>query len=141
MIDWSTIGESRERTALLGRILATLVREKLQADQVDAVYGLTVNGVPLAQEVATDLGKPCVIVKTQGELEFISPFFDPEGKRVILVDHVVATGRSLASVIEGLKETGTTPLATFVFVDKRAWNKNEDVAGVPIHSLVRSIRA
>ncbi len=142
LVDWSTIGGKPERTYLLGQMISDLVEEQLQIEDIDAVYGLAVDGIPLAQEVARNLSKPCVIVKPQGEIEFIMPFFDQKGKRVILVDHVINTGRTLSRVIEGLKETDTKPIGIFVFVDKRPWRKaNENVAGVETHSLVRAFKA
>jgi orotate phosphoribosyltransferase-like protein len=143
LVDWSTIGGQPERINLLGKMMTSLMRERIASlGEVDAVYGLTYDGLPLGQAVAHDLGKPFVIVKTQGELEFFSAFFDPKGKRIILVDHVINTGRTLTRVIERLRETDTKPLGVFVFVDKRPWKKDEEhVAGVPTHSLVRAIKA
>jgi len=142
LIDWSTIGEKPARILLLGQMLANLVTEKIPAEKIDAVYGLTYDGVPIAQEVARCLGKPCVIVKTQqDELEFLAPFFDPEGKQIILIDHVINTARTLTSVIQKLGETQTLPLGIFVFVDKRPWMKESEVAGIETYSLVRAIKA
>ena len=142
LIDWANIGENPERLFLLGQILSSLVREKLQVDDIEAVLGLTVNGVPLAQEVARTLGKPCVIVETSGEIRFISPFFDREGKKIVLIDHVISTGRTLKKVIRNLKETGTVPLGIFVFVDKRSWKTGKkEVSGVKTYSLVKAVRA
>lgn len=143
LVDWSTIGGKPERIELLGKLMTSVIRERLASvDDVDAVYGLTYDGLPLGQAVAHELGKPFVVVKTQGELEFFSAFFDPKGKGIFLVDHVINTGRTLTRVIEKLKETDTKPLGVCVFVDKRPWKKDEeDVAGIPTYSLVRAIKA
>jgi orotate phosphoribosyltransferase-like protein len=142
LIDWSTIGEKPSRILLLGQMLANLVAEKIDAEKIDAVYGLTYDGVPIAQEVARCLGKPCVIVKTQqDEMEFFAPFFDHEGKQIILVDHVINTARTLTRVIRKLEETQTHPLGIFVFVDKRPWMGENEVAGIETYSLVRAIKA
>ena len=142
LIDWATLGENPERLYLLGQILTSLVREKHNVDDIEAVLGLTVNGVPLAQEVARTLGKPCIIAETSGEIEFISPFFDREGKKIIMIEHVISTGRNLRRVIKKLKETGTVPLGIFVFVDKRSWKKGKkEVSGVKTYSLVKAVRA
>ena len=143
LVDWSTIGEKPARIVLLGQMLANLICEKIPADDIDAVYGLTYDGVPIAQEVARSLGKPCVIVKTQQEdIEFLSPFFDPEGKQIIIVDHVINTARTLTRVIQKLGETQTRTLGVFTFVDKRPWMKEDnDIAGIDTYSLVRAIKA
>ncbi len=141
LVDWATIGANRERLILLGKMMSSLVREKLDAGTIDAVCGLAVNGVPIAQEVARDLGKPCVIAKTSGPIEFISPFFDLFNKRIILVDHVITTGRTLARVIDKLKETDTHPVGIFIFVDKRPWkDATGQVEGVSSHCLLRAIK-
>jgi len=143
LVDWSTIGGQPERINLLGKLMTSVIRERIgHVEEVDAVYGLTYDGLPLGQAVAHELGKPFVVVKTQGDLEFFSAFFDPKGKCIVLVDHVINTGRTLSRVIEKLKETDTEPLGIFVFVDKRPWKKDEEhVAGVPTYSLVRAIKA
>ncbi len=143
LVDWSTIGSKPERISLLGKMMTSVIRERVDSvEDLDAIYGLTYDGLPLGQAVAQELGKPFVIVKTQGEIEFISAFFDPGGKRILLVDHVINTGRTLTRVVEKLKETKTEPLGICVFVDKRPWRKREEhVAGVPTYSLVRAIKA
>jgi orotate phosphoribosyltransferase-like protein len=145
LVDWSTIGEEPARIVLLGQMLTNLIGEKIPSEKIDAVYGLTYDGVPIAQEVARSLSKPCVIVKTQqDELEFLSPFFDPEGKQIIIVDHVINTARTLTRVVQALGETRTRPLGIFAFVDKRPWMKEKNdvaVAGIDTYSLVRAIKA
>ncbi len=142
LVDWATIGASPERLRLLGRILAHLVQEKLRTDEIEGVMGLCVNGVPLAQEVSNVIGKPCVIVQTRGDIDFLSPFFEIEGKRVVIIDHVISTGRTLQRVVSKLEESDTTPLGIFVFVDKRSWKTDKKMtAGVRTYSLVKAVKA
>lgn len=141
LIDWANIGTSPVRVSLLGRMLADLVQEEISADQVHGVIGLAVNGIPLAQEVARTLEKPCVVAETSDEVDFYSPFFDMKGRKVIIIDHVINTGRTLRKVVKDLENMETTPLGIFVFVDKRSWKSNKkDIEGIRTHSLVQAVK-
>jgi orotate phosphoribosyltransferase len=66
-----------------------------------------------------------------------SNFAKVKGKRVIVVDDVITSGRTIAEVVEVLKNQGAKPIAVTVLIDKKGIS---EVGGVPVESLIRVSR-
>ena len=59
------------------------------------------------------------------------------GRRVVIVDDVITSGRTINEAIRVFRELGAEPLAAVVLIDKKGINELE---GVPVLSLIRVSR-
>ena len=68
----------------------------------------------------------------------ISGNFAPvSGKRCIIVDDVITSGKTMHEVVKYLKKHNAVPVAIWVIFDKRGI---KDVEGVPVYSLFKISR-
>ncbi|MBU4547465.1 MAG: orotate phosphoribosyltransferase, partial [Euryarchaeota archaeon] len=58
-------------------------------------------------------------------------------KRVVIVDDVITSGRTIKEVIDVLKKQGAEPTCVTVLIDKRGIS---EIEGVPIESLIKVSR-
>jgi orotate phosphoribosyltransferase len=135
-INWKTIGSSSERMQIISAALADLVDE-----EIDAVVGITVSGVPFATIMADYLGAelsvfhPIKHMKNESSQGAISHnFANIKNKKVVIVDDVITSGRTITDAINVCKSQGATPVAVTVLVDKKGMT---DLDNVPIKSLIK----
>ncbi|MDG6219850.1 MAG: orotate phosphoribosyltransferase-like protein [Candidatus Thermoplasmatota archaeon] len=140
-IGWRSIGVSGGRLDLTAAILVDIIDEEMENSdkEIDAVVGLAMNGIPLATFVATQLGCDFAIFRPtnpeQKEGHFLSNYASVKGKKVVLVDDVIGTGRSMKSAFKAVRECGGEPIMGVAVVNKTPHNMLEDV---PIRALVRA---
>jgi len=60
-----------------------------------------------------------------------------EGRRIVIVDDVITSGRTITEAIKAFKDLGAEPIAVVVLIDKKGINS---VEGVPVESLIRVSR-
>ncbi len=145
-IDWTTV--SSHATLLQDTAMMMLKRflyiGEDGGDYPDVVVGVELSGVPLATLVAAEEGASLAIYHPAKHSRSESPigsvsgtFSGVNGKRCIIIDDVITTGRTVTEAVEYLRRHGATPLAIWVLFDKRGIR---EVDGVPVHSLYRISR-
>ena len=60
-------------------------------------------------------------------------FASVEGKRVVVVDDVITSGKTMDEVIKTIKDLGGEPIAVAVLIDKAGFDY---IDGVPVKSLI-----
>jgi orotate phosphoribosyltransferase len=64
-------------------------------------------------------------------------FASVKGKKVIIVDDVITSGRTVTQVINTLKDLGAEPIAVTVLIDKVGIS---EIEGIPVESLIQVSR-
>lgn len=135
-INWRTIGSSSTRMQYISAALASLIDE-----EVDAVVGITVSGVPFATVMADYMGAELAVFhpikhmkneSSQGAMS--NNFANIKNKNVVIVDDVITSGKTITDAINVCKSHGAKPVAVTVLVDKKGLN---DLNNVPIKSLIK----
>lgn len=144
-VDWSTIGQSSDRLAAMGRAMADVLADV--EDGVDLTVGIEKAGAPLATVVArqleTDLSTyaPRKHQWEEGDLEgdgtFSRNFAAVDGRKCYVVDDIVTSGTTMRETVEAIREEGGEPVACCVLTDKHGVS---EIAGVPVGSLLQVIR-
>ncbi|HIH39999.1 MAG TPA: orotate phosphoribosyltransferase-like protein [Halobacteria archaeon] len=140
-INWSNIGKSSVRMRLVTDMLADLAIESVDIHEIDVVLGIAINGIPLGALVADALGKKFGIIHPKQQIiednesrSFLSSnFSDVDGKRCIVVDDIITTGRTAKETLNHLKSIGADVLLMAVIIDKRGISS---IDGTPIKSLI-----
>lgn len=87
--------------------------------QVDVVAGPTTGGIIIAFEVARQMGVPALYLESEDGVRTLrrgAAF--PKGARVLIVDDVLTTGRSIREVLEVVLVAGCTPAGVGVLIDR-----------------------
>ncbi|MGM0591322.1 MAG: transcriptional regulator GfcR [Halobacteriota archaeon] len=145
-VDWSAIGRDSVRLTYIAQAMADLLPHEDR--EVDLTIGIEKAGVPLATTVAgaldTDLGTyaPRKHQWEEGDIEdyggsFSRNFASIRDRECYIVDDTVTSGTTLRETIEAIRNEGGTPVACVVIVDKQG---NEELDGVPVHSLINVVR-
>ena len=147
-IDWSAVSSQApllEETALM------LLRRYYQDQNSDCaspaaevVVGIALSGIPLATLIAVQeaallsIYHPAKQNQSEKPMGSISGNFAPvSGKRCIIVDDVITSGKTMHEVVKYLKKHNAVPVAIWVIFDKRGI---KDVEGVPVYSLFKISR-
>jgi len=146
-INWESLGGSSSRMRYVSAAMADMA---LKYGVADVVLGIAISGVPFATLMADVMGAetgletslavfhPVKHRKDEGaEGAISSNFAKVKGKRVVVVDDVITSGRTIAEVVEVLKNQGAKPIAVTVLIDKKGIS---EVDGVPVESLIRVSR-
>jgi orotate phosphoribosyltransferase len=129
-------------------LTASIILELIKGQKIDAIGGPTLGADPIAGALAalSHLNqKPLntFIVrkapKPHGRMRHIEGPALKEGSRVILIDDVATTGKSLVEAIEKLKEDGVKVLQAIVLVDRQE-GATESLAkvGCPLVAIFNS---
>ena len=140
-IGWRSIGVFGSRIQLTAALMVDIIQEEICGCEggVDTVVGLSVNGVPLAAHISAMMEcelaiyRPTAQDSTKGS--FMSNYASVEGKRAVLVDDVIGTGRTLTGAFRALREEGGEPVLGIAVVNKTPYNVLGDVR---IRSLIRA---
>jgi len=140
-IDWKNLGSSSSRMMNVSAAMADLA---LEFGDVEVVVGITVSGVPFATMMAEIIDADITIfhpIKHRKEEDakgaISSNFASVEGKKVVIVDDVITSGRTVNEAINVLKDLGADPLCVVVLIDKKGISEIEEV---PVESLIRVSR-
>ncbi len=141
-VNWNPIGSSVRRLTLIGKALADMVHESVQAgtmEDPEVVAGIEGGAMTLSLIVAKSLGKPLAAVRPQrqGEKKIagaVNPSFSPvEGRKVLIVDTILRMGDTIRAAIETLEAVKARPVGVTVLVNKSG---KESIEGLPLRSLV-----
>lgn len=107
-----------ERPELCVRF-ARVITERFRDAGVSLVCGPTTGGAIVAYEVARQLGVRCIIAEKADSGRKIGRGFSiTSADRVLIVDDVLTTGRSIKETLLALEATGAKVVGFGVFVDR-----------------------
>ena len=149
-INWKSIGGNSTRLNYVSGALTDLA---LVHGEADVVLGIAVSGIPFATTMAEFLEEMAGIDaslaifhpnkhrkdqdKTDDEGTISTNFGTVEGKKVIIVDDVITSGKTVREVIHTVKDHGGEPTCVTVLIDKAGLSEIEEV---PIESLIKVSR-
>lgn len=136
-INWKSLGGSSVR---MGYVSAALVDMALEHGEPEVIVGIAVSGIPFATMMA-DIVEADISVfhptKTRKEEDargmISSNFAEVKGRKVVIVDDVITSGRTVTEAIKAFKDLGAEPIAVIVLIDKKGIDELE---GVPVDSLI-----
>ena len=122
----------------------------LSYGEAEVVCGIAVSGIPFATLMAdlledmTGVDTSLAIFHphkhrkdtddTDDEGTISTNFGSVEGKKVVIVDDVITSGKTAREVIHTVKDLGGEPLCVVVLIDKAGLSEIEEV---PVESLIR----
>ena len=121
-------------------IYVAMVNEMIGIDNLDRVAGIPTAGIPFSSVLSYRLKKPFLYMrkeeKEHGMGKRVEGLLLP-GDRVLLVDDLVTTGKSLLDATEKLKAEGAIVTDALVLLDREEGGvENLAKKGVTIHSLL-----
>ncbi|MBS1719143.1 MAG: orotate phosphoribosyltransferase [Armatimonadetes bacterium] len=115
--------------------LVEKIAEEFRSQDIDFVVGPTTGGIILAFEVARQLGCQARYVETEnGEKCFRRNAVLPAGCRVLVVDDVLTTGRSVFETLGVVRGKGADVVGVAVLIDRSSVGLNFDA---PLFSSVK----
>ena len=107
-----------ERPEVLSALAAQIAAHFRQTG-VEVVAGPTTGGIIIAFEVARQLGIPALYVESENGVKKLRRGATVRpGARVLVVDDVLTTGKSVFEVIEVLREARGVPIGVGVLIDR-----------------------
>ena len=120
---------------------------------VDVIVGVEARGFIFGAALAYAMGLPFVLARKKGKLpaETVSEQFALEygtdeieihvdalepGQRVLIIDDLLATGGTVASVARLVKRLGAEIVEAAFVIELPPLNGREKLAGIPVHTLV-----
>lgn len=118
--------------------LCRLISAHFSKQKAQVVAGPTTGGIILAYEVARQLGVRGIFAEKEGAngRAFKRGFGINSGERVLIVDDVLTTGKSIREVLSLVAEQGGIVIGIGVLVDR---SEQEQEFSVPLFSCLRSI--
>ncbi len=146
-INWKSLGGNSTRLRYVSGALSDMA---LSHGECDVVVGVAVSGIPFATMMADFLedmsGRETSLAvfhpnkhrklddNTDGEGAISANFSSVEGKKVVIVDDVTTSGRTLKEVIDSVRDHGGEPVVVVVLIDKVGIS---EIEGIPVESLVQ----
>ena len=117
--------------------LCQMISAHYEKQKIQVVAGPTTGGIILAYEVARQLGVRGIFAEKEGDeaRTFRRGFGISPGERVLIVDDILTTGKSVAEVMDLVAEKGAKVIGIGVLVDRS--EQGQDF-GVPLFSCLRS---
>ena len=117
--------------------LCRLIADHFRDYGIEVVAGPTTGGIILAFEVARELGVRSIFAERVSPTEraFKRGFTLKKGARVLIVDDILTTGKSIQEVIAAVEKHGAAIVGIGVLVDR---SEEEKDFGVPLFSCLRS---
>tara|TARA_B100000900_G_scaffold159498_1_gene135450 strand:- start:11937 stop:12530 length:594 start_codon:yes stop_codon:yes gene_type:complete len=137
-VGWRSVAVKASRIEAISYIFADIIEEEI-GDEIDAIVGISINGIPFAQAIAGQLDLDLAVSRSISEDEgaHVSEIFaSVSGKQVVVVDDVVSSGTTLKKTIKNLRNAGAEVKLCLVLANKSEANALE---GVPLRGLVRVV--
>ena len=139
-IGWRTLGVRPQRIAAVGSIMADVADEELGFENIDTVVGISINGITFAYEVARILESDMTVFRTtdkgEGSGSLSNKYSQVAGKRVVIIDDVLSSGKTMSKTIQSIRAAGGEVSLAIVLVNKTTRNEVDDV---PLRGLVRAV--
>ena len=120
----------------------------------DLVCGIESRGFLFGAALAKELGKGFIPIRKPGklpwktasesyELEYGTDTIEihvdaaPGGKRVLMVDDLLATGGTMAAALKLVQKVGGKPVACSFLIELAFLGGRQKLGAVPVHALVR----
>ncbi len=115
-----------------------LISTHFSKHKVDVVAGPTTGGIILAHEVARQMKARSIFAEKEGDNKraFRRGFSINPGEKVLIVDDILTTGKSIREVLELVAGQGGEVIGIGVLVDR---SEEKHDFGVPLFSCLRSI--
>lgn len=149
-INWKSIGGNSARLRYVSSALSDMT---LEHGEADVICGIAVSGIPFATMMAdvledmTGLESSLAIFHpnkhrkdsdaTDDEGTISTNFGSVEGKKVVIVDDVITSGKTAREVIHTVRDLGGEPICVVVLIDKAGLSEIEEV---PVESLIKVSR-
>ena len=149
-INWKNIGGNSTRLSYVSGALSDMA---LTHGEADVVCGIAVSGVPFATVMADFIEDMSGVVTSlaifhpnkhrkdnddsDDEGTISTNFGSVEGKKVIIVDDVITSGKTVKEVIHTVRDLGGEPTCVTVLIDKAGLSEIEEV---PVESLIKVSR-
>lgn len=112
-----------------------LMADAYSKEHVDIVLGAAVGGILLSHATGKILGTKGIFAeRVDGKLTLKRGFELPEGKRVLIVEDVVTTGKSVLELVDLVQQSGATLVGLVCLVDRSASGMDP---GYPFRALLR----
>ena len=117
--------------------LCQMIASNFSNDDVELVIGPTTGGILISHEVARYLGTKGIFAEKtpDGSRTLKRGFTIKPGERVLLVDDVLTTGKSIMEVVDVINRAGGNLVGIGVLVDRSQKPLN---VSVPLYSCIRS---
>ncbi len=139
-IGWRTLGVRPQRIAAVGSIMADVADEEVGYENIDTVVGISINGIAFAYEVARVMESDMTVFRTtdegQGSGSLSNKYGQVAGKRVVIIDDVLSSGKTMSKTIQSIRAAGGEVSLAIVLVNKTTRNEIDDV---PLRGLVRAV--
>jgi len=139
-IGWRTLGVRPQRIAAVGSIMADVVDEEIGYENIDTVVGISINGIAFAYEVARVLESDMTVFRTtdkgEGSGSLSNKYGQVAGKKVVIIDDVLSSGKTLSKTIQSIRAAGGEVVLAIVLVNKTTRNEIDDV---PLRGLIRAV--
>jgi orotate phosphoribosyltransferase len=117
--------------------LCAMIADRFKGRGVEVVAGPTTGGIILAYEVAKQMGVRSIYAEKEGEgRSFRRGFVLRPGEKVLVVDDILTTGKSVREVLDAVKGWEGEVVGIGVLVDRA---EDELQLGYPLFSCLRSI--
>ena len=148
-INWESIGGNSTRLSYVSGALSDMA---LTHGDVDTLVGIAVSGIPFATVMAdliqdmTGEDTSLAIYHPQkhrkdndenNEGTISTNFGSVKGKKVVIVDDVITSGKTAKEVIHTVKDLGGEPTCVTVLIDKAGLS---EIEGIPVESLIKVSR-
>ena len=136
-VGWRSIAVKGERIEAVSHIFCDII-EEMVGDDVDTIVGVSINGIAFAQAISSALDLEMSVVRSINEDiggHLSEVYASVEGKRVIIIDDVYSSGRTMKKTASDLSAAGADVKLCMVLVNK-SWD--DDVDGVPLRALIRA---
>ncbi len=115
-------------------LLCMDISRKLEKKEIDVVVGPAIGGIVPAQEVGRILDKRTIFTERENGIMTLRRGFElNKGERVVIVEDVLTTGKSISEVRKLLNDSEAILVAAAVIVDRS--NGSVD-CGIPVESLM-----
>ena len=136
-VGWRSIAVKGERIEAVSYIFCDII-EEMVGDDVDTIVGVSINGIAFAQAISSTMDLEMSVVRSINEDvggHLSEVYASVEGKRVIIIDDVYSSGRTMKKTASDLSAAGADVKMCMVLVNK-SWD--DDVDGVPMRALIRA---
>ena len=134
---WRSIAVKGERIEAVSYIFCDII-EEMVGDEVDTIVGGSINGIAFAQAISSTMDLEMSVVRSINEDvggHLSQVYAGVEGKRVIIVDDVYSSGRTMSKTASDLSAAGAEVKMCMAQVNK-SWD--DDIDGVPLRALIRA---
>jgi orotate phosphoribosyltransferase len=137
-VGWRSVAVKAARVEAVSFVFCDIIDEEID-DEVDTVAGISINGIPFAQAIASQMDLELAICRTISESEgghLSDVFASVGGKRVVVIDDVVSSGSTMRKTVQQLRAAGADVKLCLVLANKTEMN---EIDGVPLRGLVRVV--